>query len=89
MPGNPLLKGKSKGGHNPSGANGTGNGDCKCTMPTFGMTASDTDIGPEEDVLKGSLQQYARERLTLDQRVRRLKDEHNLIIGYVGFQWWH
>lgn len=39
--------------------------------------------GPEEDVLKQSLQQYAAERLTNDQRIRRLKDQHELIIGYV------
>lgn len=26
---NPLLKGKSKSGNNPDGANGVGNGECK------------------------------------------------------------
>lgn len=44
------------------------------------MYMSDKKIGPEEDVLESSLQQYARERLTLDQWIHRLKDKHNLII---------
>lgn len=84
MPGNPLLKGKQNGGHNPTGANGTGNGDCECrvfVLLSFNQTLAERIAGPEEDVLEQSLRHYAAERLTLDQRVRRLKDEHKLIIG--------
>jgi hypothetical protein len=81
MPGNPLLKGKKNGGHNPSGANGTGNGECMSATAWPISIYIEKLTGPEDDVLDHSLRQYAAERLSLGQRIRCLKDEHNLVIG--------
>ncbi|TDL15499.1 hypothetical protein BD410DRAFT_845149 [Rickenella mellea] len=64
-PGNPLLKGKTKGHtNNPSGSNGSNNG-----------------TWPEEDILKASLHQYAAEQLRQSERLQRLLKDHGLIIS--------
>ncbi|KAF7975358.1 hypothetical protein HWV62_9675 [Athelia sp. TMB] len=47
----------------------------------YGCHDKEWIIWPEDDVLEASLRQYAKEKLPLANRTRRLKDEHGLIIG--------
>ncbi|KAI0046092.1 hypothetical protein FA95DRAFT_1607164 [Auriscalpium vulgare] len=48
---------------------------------TSGKNGMDNGAWPEADVLKHALYEYAAERLPLERRLGRLKDEHGLQIG--------
>ncbi|KAJ7196537.1 hypothetical protein GGX14DRAFT_376004 [Mycena pura] len=45
------------------------------------LQTNSSSAGPEEDILKASLFEYARNRDPLETRVRKLQEEHGLIIG--------
>ncbi|KAJ7353425.1 hypothetical protein DFH08DRAFT_934361 [Mycena albidolilacea] len=46
-----------------------------------GNNGADNGTWPEEDVLEASLKRYARSRDSFDTRVRKLEEEHGLMIG--------
>lgn len=41
-------------------------------------------LDPPDDVLEKALHQFARERLTAEERIARLLKEFDLVIGYVS-----
>ena len=52
------------------------------TIPLYLLISNNFGLDPADDILKVSLEQYARERLTRVQKLARLQIDHGLGIGY-------
>lgn len=80
---NPLLKNRAKKGNNSSGNNGSDNGTCQLYLSSYHSNLT-IYLGPEEEDLKASLEDYARRKMRAADRVQALVDDHNLTIAWVG-----
>jgi len=68
---------------NESGNNGTDNGEGMSPLITEVNATNHVALEPSEEDLVAALQQYARERLTAEQRIMRLQKELNYRIWQV------
>lgn len=68
---------------NESGNNGTDNGEGMSPLITEVNATNHVALEPSEEDLVAALQQYARERLTAEQRIMRLQKELNYRIRQV------
>jgi hypothetical protein len=70
--------------NNPTGINGYGTKNCLPVLPCFYFQADISYyVDPDDEMLRSSLHQYAREKLSTDQHLARLEAEHGFIIKSV------